>query len=55
MWIIIKFYNIFILSANMGGGERPIHKMLIKYIPFHIFEILELLVFFIDGIFCIFV
>ena len=32
MWIIIKFYNIIIKSANVdkGGGKTLIHKMWIK-------------------------
>ena len=33
MWIILKFYNIIIKSANMdkgGGGKTLIHKMWIK-------------------------
>ena len=33
MWIIIKFYNIIIKSANVdkgGWGKTPIHKMWIK-------------------------
>ena len=37
MWIVIKFYNIIIKSANVdkgGGGEVLIHKMSIKYVCF---------------------
>ena len=33
MWIIFKFYNIIIKSANVdkgGGGKTLIHKMWIK-------------------------
>ena len=37
MWIIIKFYNIIIKSANGdkgGGGKTLIHKMLLKILFF---------------------